>query len=42
MEFHIDEERKIEYPHGMKMTESLRMAYIQEIGAKVLELPYEV
>lgn len=42
MEFHIDEERKIEYPHGMTMKESLRMAYIKEIGAKVLELPYEV
>ncbi len=42
MEFHVDNERTIEYPHGMTMKESLRMAYIKEIGAKVLELPYEV
>jgi serpin B len=42
MEFHVDDERKVDYPFGMKLIEALRMAYIEELGADVLEMPYQV
>ena len=42
MEFHVDDDRKVDHPHGMKLIEAFRMAYIDELGADVLEMPYKV
>ena len=42
MEFHVDNDRKVDHPHGMKLIEALRMAHIEELGADVLEMPYKV
>lgn len=41
MEFHVDDDRKVDHPHGMKLIEAFRMAYIDELGADVLEMPYK-
>ena len=42
MVFHVDDDRRIDHPFGMKLVEALRMAYIEELGADVLEMPYKV
>ena len=42
MDFNVDNDRKVEHPFGMKLVEALRMAYIDELGANVLEMPYKV
>ena len=42
MEFHVDDDQKVDHPYGMKLIEALRMANIEELGADVLEMPYKV
>ena len=42
MDFNVDGDTKVEHPFGMKLVEALRMAYIDELGANVLEMPYKV
>ena len=42
MDFHVDDDRTVEHPFGMRLVEALRMAYIDELGANVLEMPYQV
>jgi serine protease inhibitor len=42
MKFHVDDDRTVDYPFGMKLSEALRMAHIEELGADVLGLPFRV
>ena len=42
MDFHIDDDRTIVYPYGMKLTAPLRMTHLEEMGSDVLELPLKV
>ena len=42
MDFHIDDDRKVVYPNGMKLTAPLRKGYIKELDSDVLELQFKV
>jgi len=42
MEFHVDKDRKVAYPHGMRITVPQRTARLEDLGSDVLELSLKV